>query len=750
MVSTKIVLLAIFFFCIELSARTYSISGLITEFGTEENVIGATVLIASDSLGQKIVKGNYTNKFGFYSLNNLSSGKYWLIVRYVGFTPFKKEFTIDTNNLKLNVQLTPLNKTAQEIIVTGEKLVGETKNISTITFSPQMVEKLHMFLGEKDLFRTLQLLPGVKQASELSSGLYIRGGSADQNLYILDGVTVYNPSHMGGLFSAFNSDALRDVKLIKGAFPAEYGGRLSSVIDMTMKEGSQDSIRGGGTIGLISSRFNIEGPIDNNSTFMFSGRRFYFDLIFDLVAPTEEQFPYYFYDYNAKVNYKLGENDRIFASGYFGRDVISVEDQFVNSNVSWGNSTFNLRWMHILNEELFSNLSVIYTRYNFNTEIKDDGFNFGTKSKVEDYTIKGDLQYYGIDEHNIKTGFELTKHNFTSLAGFGFENIDIPSSNLNEAYEMALFIQDEWKITDRISTNMGLRSFYFSAGNIFRLEPRISALYKLSDESSITSAFSYVNQYLHLVVRNDLTLPTDLWFPSTNTIKPEYSLQYVLGFEHLLFDKRYLLNIEAYYKSMNNLLEYKDNVPLTFGQVLDDAFAIGTGRAYGLELYLQKKYGSLTGWIGYTLAWTDRLFPDLNNGKRFPPRYDRRHDISIVATFDLSDSWQIGASWIYGTGQAFTVPTGTYQSGEFGFTRFLYTERNAYRMASVHRLDVNLTNKFTWFGLPWEWHINVYNAYNSRNPFGYSVQYNQEANRRDLYQNNLFPILPTMSLSFKF
>lgn len=439
----------------------------------------------------------------------------------------------------------------------------------------------------------------------MSSGLYVRGGSPDQNLVLLDGVTVYNPSHLAGFISSFNNDAIRDIRMIKGAFPAEYGGRLSSVLDLTMKEGTREKLSGSGGISLISSKLTLEGPIDEKSSFMISGRRFYFDLLLSLFddAPS-----YYFYDVNAKANYKLSDNDHLYVSGYFATDVFGVNDEFDNSDVGidWGNKTANIRWMHIVNPELFTNFSLIYTDYSFNSNISESDLNFNSISRIKDIVLKGDLQYLAYDNHIIKSGLDITWHNFLSGANFNDIDLSMESDLLGtkeiNTFDIATYIQDEWKVSDKLDFNFGVRTYYFQQGNYFDIEPRLSGTYLLDNGIRLKAALTVANQYLHLVVRNNISLPTDLWFPSTENIKPSRSIQGVFGFETKVFDDSYLFSFETYYKSMRNLLEFKDDAVFTLGIPLEDQFTSGDGEAYGFEFFLNKRVGNFTGWIGYTLA----------------------------------------------------------------------------------------------------------------------------------------------------
>lgn len=753
------------------AGSTSNISGTVAEAKSGEYVIGITVTLypADTSAGTKPLQGAVTNKYGFYSLPGIVPGSYRLRVTGIGYEKFEEKITLGAGLDKtLNIALAVKDVTTEDVVVEGDRITNPTANIGKVEINPVIIGKLPS-LGEVDVFRTLQLLPGVKQSSEISSGLYVRGGSPDQNLTLLDGVIVYNPSHLGGFLSTFNSEALRDIKLIKGAFPAEYGGRLSSVLDMTMKEGTKEKISGSGGLSLISAKALIEGPIGENITFMVSGRRMYLDLLTSLAFSDEDEVPgYYFYDLNAKVNYKISENDRIFVSGFFGRDVLETpEEENDGINIYWGNKTGNLRWMHIISPTLFTNFSLIYTDYSFNTELEEKKLkrSLDIFSGINDITLRADLQFFPSQEHTIKTGVEATWHNFKSYAVSDFIDDDfekLPEKKI-EAVDAALFVQDEWNITSELSTNIGCRFYYFDNGNYLNLEPRISASYALNGDISVNAAFAVANQYLHLLVRNDVTLPTDLWFPSTKSVVPSRSLQGSLGMEARLNDGEYLLTTEIYYKDMTNILEYKDGADFNFGVPLEEQFVSGRGEAYGIEVFLNKRIGDFTGWIGYTVSWTKRHFAELNNGKWFYPRYDRRHDVSLVLTYKASDSWELSAAWVYGTGQSYTMPTGTYYFDDVSsggdnvlseYEHYQYTDRNGFRLPPYHRLDVNFLHNFEWFKLPFQFYISIYNLYSRKNPFAWYIGYDWENNwnesKKVLKQISLFPIIPTIGLNFKF
>ncbi len=761
---------------------TASVAGTVTEATSGEYVTGATVVILADtSSSARQIRGGITNKFGFYSIVRVAPGTYRLVVRGVGYAPFSKVVTLTGDApLRLDIKLESRDVRADSIVVQAQRDPTPATALGRVDLRSDFISKLPSLGGEVDIFRALQLLPGVKSVSEISSGLYVRGGSPDQNLTLLDGVIVYNPSHLGGFMSTFNADAVRDIRLIKGAFPAEYGGRLSSVLDMTMREGTHERLSGTAGLSMINSRLTVEGPIGEDATFMLSGRRMYLDLLLLAMSEKDREVTptYYFYDLNGKVNYRLSESDHVFLSGYFGRDVLKgPPDDDVTFDVGWGNSTANLRWAHIVSPELFTNFSAVYSDYSFSTLLaeKDSGRtrdNFKSVSGVRDYMLRGEAQYYPNDDHVVKTGLEVTEHRFRADASADIRDFGTIEQNptILTALDASVYAQDEWRITPELSANLGARLYYFQRGNYLRLEPRLSVAYALTDAITLKGAFTTANQFLHLVTRNDITLPTDVWFPSTATVKPAEAMQGVIGVETGLFDREVVVSVEAYYKRMHNVLEYKDTTSFSLSTPLESSFTAGDGDAYGVELFVNKRVGAFTGWIGYTLAWTRRTFADLNNGKPFYPRYDRRHDVSIVLTYRLGESWELGATWVYGTGQAYSTATGRYfmqlpdmepnslggngRPFESYTDRYDYTERNGYRLPAFHKLDLNFTHSYRWFDLPWQVSINIYNAYNHRNTFAqYITQEYDEATggySSKLKRVTLFPIIPTFGISFKF
>lgn len=562
-----------------------SVAGTVTERLSGENIISLNIMLFADTnLSSRPVAGAVSNKFGFYAIPRIEPGEYTIVARGIGYQIFRAPISIKGGeSMRLDIQLDVEDVKLQGVTVEAQREEVAVARISQVTVTPEFVSKMPSLGGEVDVFRVLQLLPGVQQANELSSGLYVRGGSPDQNLNLLDGVIVYNPSHLGGFLSVFNADALRDIRLIKGAFPAEYGGRLSSVLDMTMKEGTKEKFSGAGGISIISSRLTLEGPINENSTFMVSGRRMYLDVLTWLASggSNDDTPVYYFYDLNAKVNYKLSDSDRLFVSGFFGRDVLSEpESSSENFDVSWGNSTANIRWMHIASPQLFTNFSLIYTDYIFSTDLFNKNHpadNFNTKSHIRDFMLRAEAQYFPHRRHVIKAGIEGILHDFRSELQFGqfSEFIDDFGKKNMSSIEATIYLQDEWNVSDLLSTNIGGRLYYFQGGDYFAVEPRLSASYKLTSNTSLLGSVALAHQFLHLIVRNDISLPTDLWFPSTEKIKPSRSWQGIIGVEHIIGNGEYFFSAELYYKDMQNLYEYRENSFFLYGNTTRRPIHIG-------------------------------------------------------------------------------------------------------------------------------------------------------------------------------
>lgn len=773
---------------ISLSAQNkFTLSGYVKESGSKELLIGVTIFTDTKSAG------TISNDFGYYAID-LPAGTHQLIYSFVGYEQVTKSIEIK-GNTTLNVLLESTEKAIGEVVVKGTKIkkVSEEVQMSTIEIPIKTIKEIPALLGEKDVLKVLQLMPGVQSGSEGQSGLYVRGGGPDQNLIILDGATVYNAQHLFGFFSLFNGDALRSVELIKGGFPARYGGRLSSVIDMNMKDGNKEKYTGELGIGIISSKGLLEGPFaKGKGSFIISGRRTYIDALTQpiiLAVNNGNTAGYFFYDFNAKANYEISEKDRVYLSGYFGRDKFYFNqkekdgsDWFENkTNFGWGNATATARWNHLFTPKLFSNTSIIYSFYELaisaeQKESSNQNFKLQYGSGIRDWSLKQDFDWYANNNHKLKFGFVITDHLFTPDAlvlrdDFFNQNLDRKTNY--DALETGLYAEDEWKITPRLKSLYGIRLSTFSVRNetYAKPEPRVALAYNLSSNLSLKASYATMNQYIHLLSNSGVGLPTDLWVPATNKVKPQSSQQVALGIAHDFEKQELSLTVEGYYKTMENIIGYKEGASfLAIDNGLDgtekisweDNITSGSGESYGAEVLLQRKYGRLTGWAGYTLSWTTQQFDELNNGERFFARYDRRHDISLVLQYKWNDNVTASATWVYGTGNAITLPISTYQLGntntygqQFDFWRSgtEFTSRNAFRMRAYHRADIGIQ-----FSQPKKkgirtWEVSAYNLYNRRNPFYYFIgpedRFEPES-KQVLKQVSLFPILPSISWNYKF
>lgn len=751
--------------------------------------------------------GAVTNTYGFYSLTMPANDTLRLHYSFVGYEKTVKALNFN-KNMEINVLLASVNL-LEEVTVSArrqEDYESRSSQMSVIEIPVSQIKKVPAFFGEKDVMKVLQLMPGVQKGTEGQSGLYVRGGGPDQNLIILDDAVVYNASHLFGFFSIFNSDALKSVELTKGGFPARYGGRLSSVLDMNMKEGSKEKFSGEGGIGIISSRLTLEGPIaKGKSSFLVSGRRTYIDvlaapLIASQQANEENKVKpgYYFYDLNAKVNYDFGQKDKVYLSGYFGRDRFYANETGPNvesrNGLNWGNATATLRWNHLFGQKLFVNTSLIASDFNFGVSAytKDidlkggpsDEFSLDYNSRIRDLGVKADFDYYPNTKHAIKFGAQLTAHRFVPSA------LAIKGTFLNEAIERSvkpvnaietgLYVQDIWQPFDALKVNIGLRlsTFQTKSKTYVRPEPRFSAALRLAQDFSFKASYARMNQYVHLLSNTGLGLPTDLWVPTTDRVNPQQSDQVAFGFAKDLEKPALTLTWEGYYKNMNQILSYKEGasfLSLSGENANDlsweDNVTAGRGWSYGTEFLVQKKTGRLSGWVGYTLSWTKWKFPELNFGETFYPRYDRRHDISVVGIFELNKRVTLSAVWVYGTGNALTVPLSRFNAyGDNASVRSFqpellnwygrsvneYGPKNSFRAEPYHRLDVAIQFHKKMKRHERTWEIGVYNAYNRRNPFFYQLGSEKsgfgtgESNKTVLQRVSLFPFIPSISYNFKF
>ncbi len=760
------------------SQNTIILSGYIKSAETGEALIGATVT------AQAVGKGTYTNEYGFYSLSLPNSGDSIAVkYSYVGFAAQLKK-AIWKENVRMDIQLEVADATLETVEITAEGFQQRLKSteMGIERISMQDAKLLPALFGEVDIIKTLQLKPGVSSGSEGSSGIYVRGGGPDQNLFLLDGTTVYNPSHLFGFFSTFNSDAVKDVKLYKAGFPAQYGGFLSSVVDVRMNEGNSNKFHVKGGLGLIASRLTFEGPIaKNKASFLISGRRTYVDVFTRLIneanADNKAFNPipdYYFSDLNGKVNWTISDKDQIFLSGYTGRDRFTFRNQDIRFNFDWGNTTGSLRWNHIFNSRLFLNSSLGFTKYDYTIKNKFDIFEFELGSSIRDYALKTEFSYLPSANHYIRFGASAIYHKF----GVGRVNVGSSDSTFNFsagndyfATEMGVFAGDEWTVNDKIKVNGGFRWSGFVQENTFynNFEPRLAANITLSKSVSLKASYARMAQYLHLVSSSGTTLPTDVWYPSTKLVRPQKSDQLSTGVTWLL-NKNWLFSTEVYYKWLHNQIDFKDGANLFVNDNLDKEFVFGSGYTYGSEFYLEKQSGRLTGWIGYTLSWSWRRFIGqqadgtidpllaINDGALFHPRNDRRHDVTVVGIYQMSKRLSLSASWQYRTGNAVSLAVGRVPvfGPELVFVQPvpIFLDRNSYRMPAYHKLDLGFVIRFFPKWGASDLTISAYNAYNRRNP--YFLYFETVTNDSGVPTNfkakqvALFPIIPSVTYNFSF
>jgi TonB dependent receptor/CarboxypepD_reg-like domain/TonB-dependent Receptor Plug Domain len=770
----RIISITLLLFPLFAAAQTrHTVSGTVRDSASGETLIGASLVLLEQPRSAVL-----SNSFGFYSIN-APTGHYKLVISFAGYRTDTLVVVLD-RDVSINLQLNSASSQLQEVVVSANR---NDANVSKPLMGVQKlsvteIRDIPVIFGEKDILKTIQLLPGVQSAGDGNSGFYVRGGSIDQNLILLDGATVYDPSHLLGFFSVFNSDAIKDVTLYKGAIPAEYGGRLSSVLDVKMNDGNSKDYSASGGIGLIDSRLTIEGPIQkDDGSFIVSARRTYADVFLKLSKDTNtNRNSLYFYDLNAKANYKLGDKDHLYLSGYFGQDHLGISNSF---DLSYGNATGTLRWNHILNSKLFSNTSLIYSKYDYTIGITSGNNDIGIKSFIQDFDLKEDLEYYISSGNKLNVGFDVVDHtispgNISASQSSSFNALNIQNRH---ALESAIYVNHDIAISDKLNMNYGLRAEIFtvlgpgtfytydSAGNTidsakygsgqtvinyFNLEPRWSASYKVSDNSSVKASYSRTTQNLHLLSNSTSSNPTDVWIPSSNNVKPEIGDQVSLGYYRNLKENTYELSAEVYYRSMQNQIDYKNGAQLIANSNVESQLVFGHGRAYGLELYARKKVGRLTGWISYTLSRTERQFAAINNDSWYPATQDRTHDLSVVGIYKLNKKWTLSSDFVYYTGNATTWPSGKYQVD--GQIAFVYTQRNGYRMPPYNRLDFSATlqgrkTKKT----DSYWIFSCYNVYGRENP--YSISFEQDPgdpNKTQAVQYALFRWVPSISYNFKF
>jgi len=747
---------------------------------------------ASVSLQEVPRSGVQSNAYGYYAISALA-GKYHLLVSFTGYPT--DTVVVDLHrNIVQPVDLDAVTGTLTGVVVSAQK---RNENIARPLMGVQKlttdeIRNIPVIFGEKDVLKTIQLLPGIQFAGDGNSSFYVRGGGADQNLILLDEATVYNPSHLLGFFSTFNSDAIKDVTVYKGAMPAEYGGRLSSAVDIRMNDGNNKDFHFGGGIGLISSRLNAEGPIvKDQGSFSVSGRRTYADVFLKLSGDSStRQNSLYFYDLNIKGNYRLGAQDRIYLSGYFGRDNLAFGQTF---GIDYGNATGTARWNHVFNSRLFSNASFIYSDYSYKIRINSNNNDINITSDIRDLNLKDDLQYYIDASNKIDFGLSAIHHTISPGVISASRQSSYNSLSLQKKYslENAVYVSHEWSPAESLHFSYGLRATSFSvvgpgvfytydsAGNTtdsakyragrfvktyINAEPRVSVSWQVGASSSIKAGYNRNTQVLHLLSNSTSANPTDLWIPSSNNVKPEVADQVSLGYFRNFNEDRYELSVEGYYKTMSNQIDYKNGAQLIANENVESQVIDGRGRAYGLELFLKKKEGRFTGWVSYTLSRTELRIDGVNRGQWYPARQDRTHDIGVVGIYQASRRWTLSGTWVYYTGNAVTFPSGKYQVA--GQTAFLYSERNGYRMPAYHRMDVAATlqgrrvSRVTGGGrvsgekkerYESSWTFSVYNLYGRENAYSIVFQNDpDDPTKTQALRYALFRWIPSVTWNFRF
>lgn len=753
------------------SQQKYTLSGTISDASGGENLTGVILLV------QETKFHAVSNTYGFYSIT-IPEGDYTLTVKNLSYQDQIIRLSLHSNQV-LNIKLEAISYQLERVEITADRT---NQNITSLDMGRmrtnlRQIESIPVLFGERDLIKTLQLMPGIKAASEGNTGFYVRGGGIDQNLILLDEAPVYNASHLLGFFSVFNSEAIRDANMMKGAIPAEYGGRASSVLDIRMKDGNLSDYQTTGNIGLISSNLSFEGPVKEEvSSFMVSARRTYADL-FLKIAPDKDlrDAQLYFYDLNMKTNFKLNENSRLYVSGYLGRDKFRIENEI---GYEWGSKTSTIRLTHTFSEKLFSNSSFIFSNYSYKIDISGDN-DVLLGSRIQDFNLKQDFSWYLNSGNTLKFGANLVSHKIVpgeieARPGSLYNSLAVRP---RRAIESALYLSNIQDVSPGLKIYYGLRLALFTnvaPGDFYRfdkegkllqsisyeqfkavktqggLEPRVALNYQLGSNDALKASYNRINQFIHLLNNSISSTPTDVWLPSSDNVKPQIVDQGSLGYFRNSADNHYEASVEVYYKNLLNQIEYRNGAELIFNSTVEAELVYGRGWAYGAEFLFRKNIGNLTGWIGYTWSKTMRQFDQINDGNPFPARQDRRHDLSLVGMYDLGRKIKISATWVYNTGNAVTFPNGKYEID--GHTVGYYTQRNGYRMPDYHRLDLGLTwiRKQT-AAFESSWNFSVYNAYGRENAYFISFRQNkQDPGKTEAVQISLFKIIPSVSYKFKF
>lgn len=773
---TKILLLTFTLISLMSWGQTkYTLSGNLKDASNGEDLIGASVYI------KELETGAASNVYGFYSIT-IPAGKYVVVISYIGYESIIQELNL-TADTRMDYSLSPSSVELEEIVVTEKSISSnvDDNRMSSEKLAIAMIKKTPAFMGEVDILKTIQALPGVQSGGEGTTGFFVRGGAVDQNLIQLDEATVYNASHLMGFFSVFNADAIKDVELYKGGIPAQYGGRVASLLDIRLKDGNQKQLSGSGGIGTIASRFTLEGPIQKDqSSFIISGRRTYGDLLLKASSdPDLKNNKLFFYDLNSKINFRLGERDRLFISGYFGDDVFRFKNSF---HWNWGNRTATARWNHLFNDKLFANFTLLYSNFNYNLGSDAGPTAFDWKANITDRTAKGDFSYFPSSNHSFSFGFATTYHTFRP------GTVDVEGNGLKtkleldkkEALESAVYFSTDIKVNDLLAvqaglrtslfTNVGGRSFTFAEGNpnpvdtthygkdefyhsYVGVEPRLSIKYSLSSSSSVKASYNRMYQYLHLASNTTSSIPLDVYIPSNETIKPQIADQFAVGYFKNLHDNQYEFSTEVYYKYMQNQIDFKDNADLLLNNHIEREILSGKGESYGIEFMIKKTAGKFTGWASYTLSRSERTIEGINQGKTYAARQDRPHSINLVSSYQFTKRLQVGASWNFASGMPVTLPTSSYEHD--GVVVPVFNARNDYRLPSSHRLDLSVTldNKKK-EGRRWEssWNFSLFNVYARKNPFSIQTRQNKDnpASTEAVQLSLIGTIIPSVTYNFKF
>lgn len=789
MLQKKLYLFLFFFSLLGFGQEKVTLSGIVSDANNNETLIGVSVYVSDLNIG------TYTNEYGFYSIT-LPKGNYTLQISYIGFETFSEKLEID-QNVKKNFSLKESKQELKEVVITENAYKTNIKKpeMSVNKLAISTIKQMPVLMGEVDIIKSLLFLPGVTNAGEGQSGFNVRGGGADQNLVLLDEATLYNTSHVFGLFSVFNADAIKDLKLYKGGIPSRFGGRAASVLDVYQKDGNSNKFSMNGGIGLISSRLLAEGPIvKDKGSFLIAGRGSYAHLFLKL---TDNKNSAYFYDLNTKLNYKLNENNNLYLSGYFGRDIFNLNESFRNI---YGNSTLNMRWNHLFSDKLFSNLSVIYSNYFYGLELDFIGFNW--ESTIQNYNLKYDFKYYASDKMKFNFGVNVTKFDINpgTIEPLD-ENSSINFRQLDKkyAFENALYAEVEQNLTDKLSVMYGIRfsSFYRVGASTINyydnnqpvlydedlkiyekatpsstkyfgsnekiadysnFEPRFTISYEIDKDQSVKAGYNRMVQYMQLVSNTASPTPLDVWTPSDNYIKPQIADQIAVGYFKNFKDGDYTLELETYYKKVQNRIDYIDGADLIANEAIEQVLLNGRMRSYGLEMMLRKNEGRLNGWISYTLSRSEQQTPGrtpteigINNGDWYRSAYDKTHNLAVTGSYKLNKKWSFGANFTLQSGQPVTYPTGKYVFQ--GVTVPSYNSRNEDRLPAYHRMDVSATltpKKYENKKFKGEWVFGIYNIYSRYNAASITFRQNAETGANEAVKLSIFGIVPSVSYNFKF